>query len=88
PEYEMHRRAPNCVPYNIKDNPLPALLEAARTANAMNPANIPQLAALLEHNDPAMRWWGATGLVALGPNAKPAEKAIRKTLTDEAPEVR
>lgn len=88
PEYEMHRRAPGGVLYDIKDNPLPALLEAARVANAMDPKNIPQLVTLLENKDAALRWWGAVGLVALGANAKPAESALRKALADDAPEVR
>ncbi len=88
PEYELHRRAPDGVLYNVKDNPLPALLDAAKLANAMKPENRPSLEKLLENNDPALRWWGAIGLVALGREAKPSLPALRKALNDDAPEVR
>ena len=88
PEYEMHQRAGGRALYDLEAPPLPTLLEAARLANAADPANAPRLADLLENRDPALRWWGALGLVALEGKARPAEGALRKALTDDAPEVR
>jgi uncharacterized sulfatase len=88
PEHELHRRAKGHPLYDLDSNPLPALLDAARLANATQPANVPQLARLLGHDDPALRWWGAVGLVALGAEARPAEPDLRKALADAAPEVR
>lgn len=88
PEYEMHERAQGRPLYEATNNSLPALLAAARMANAMQPTNTPQLVKLLTDTDPALRWWGAVGLVALGEAAQPGEAALRKALTDSAPEVR
>lgn len=88
PEYELHERAQGGPLYDVDRNPLPALLEAARLANAMQPTNTPKLVNLLDHADPALRWWGAVGLVALDKEARPGEKALRKALTDATPEVR
>jgi HEAT repeat protein len=88
PEDELHRRAQSGPLYELKDNPLPALLEATRRANAMQPANVPGLVKLLENEDAALRWWGALGLVALSTEAKSAEPGLRKALADPSPEVR
>lgn len=88
PEYEMHQRAHDRPFYEMTNNPLPALLMAARLANAIQPTNAPQLVKLLTHADPALRWWGAVGLVALGKNAQSGERTLRQALTDSAPEVR
>ncbi len=88
PEYELHQRAQGLPLYDLARNPLPELLAAARLANAMQPTNSPHLASRLQHSDPAMRWWGAVGLVALGPEARATEALLRKALTDPAPEVR
>jgi hypothetical protein len=82
PEYELHCRVKDGAPYDLKANPLPALIEAAHTTKA------PRLVKLLENADPALRWWGAAGLVGLGGGAKPAESSLRKALADSAPEVR
>lgn len=92
PEYEMLTRAEGGTPYEIatnpRKNPLDALLDAAVLANEMNPGNTERLTALLAHKDAALRCWGALGLVALGRDAKPAEPALRKAMTDESPPVR
>ncbi len=92
PEYEMHRRAEGRTRYDVahdsKANPLPRLIEAATLANAMDPANVPKLVELLGADDPAVRWWGAVGLVALGKKAAPAADALARALEDPAPNVR
>lgn len=92
PEYEFHRRSEGSTPWQTghdpKKNPVGRLLAAARTANAMDPANIPALSALLASGEPAVRWWGAVGLVALGTRAAPAEAALVAALEDDAPNVR
>jgi arylsulfatase A-like enzyme len=92
PENEMHRRSAGSTPYelatNRAQNPVKELLGAARLANERDPKNISQLVKLMDHRDPAFRWWGATGLVALGTKANPGEAALRKALADESPDVR
>ncbi len=92
PEYEMHRRAAGGTPWEIrldaKKNPLARLLAAADLANARDPAKVSKLAELLRADDPAVRWWGAVGLAALGNKAAGAAEALRRALKDPAPNVR
>jgi HEAT repeat protein len=92
PEHEMHVRAAGTTPYGIatdaRQNPLDALLRAADLANAMEPKNLPALTALLRERDAALRWWGATGLIALGPDAAAAKPALIAALDDSSPDVR
>lgn len=91
-EYELWQRARDRTPYEIaldpKANPLDALLEAAWTANQLDPAQMPKLIRLLRHPDCAVRRWGALGLAALGTNAAPALAQARAALRDESPDVR
>ncbi|WP_414662649.1 sulfatase family protein [Horticoccus sp. 23ND18S-11] len=92
PEHELHRRAAGSTPYAIATdprlNPLDTLLRAADLANAMDASNIPALSALLHDTDAAVRWWGATGLFALGTAAAPATPALVAALDDTSPDVR
>lgn len=92
PEHEMLIRAKDSTPWEIAadpdKNPLRRLLDAAALANEMNAANGPRLAALLRDPDAAVRWWGTTGLAALGKDAVSAEAALRNALADESPCVR
>ena len=92
PEYEMHRRSEGQTPYELAldkgANPVGKLIPAVSLANNADPEQIPQILKLLEDNDPAIRYWAAIGLVTLGKDAKPAEAALRKAITDESPNVR
>ena len=92
PEYEIERRSQGRTPYETahdpKANPLKELAEAADLASQMSETNVPALVRLLGHGDPAVRYWGAVGLVALGEGAAPAAEALREALTDSAPGVR
>ena len=92
PEYELHRRSADSTPWqtarDAARNPLDDLLAAADTANAMEAAGLPRLLELLKAKDPAVRWWGAVGLVALGEKAAPAAEALAGALTDPSPNVR
>ncbi|MGQ9575444.1 MAG: sulfatase-like hydrolase/transferase [Thermoguttaceae bacterium] len=92
PEYEMHRRAAGSTPYAIgsdpRKNPVQRLLQAAEVANRMDPADLPRLRELLKDQDAAVRWWGALGLVGLGPRAAPAADQLLAALKDSAPDVR
>jgi hypothetical protein len=92
PEREMHARAENSTPYEIaKDpnlNPIEKLWDAAWFGNQGNPGHIPKLKELLKQDDPALRWWGALGLVTLGKRAKPAEEILLAALEDASPDVR
>lgn len=91
PEYEMLSRAEGKTPYDVAFdktlNPVAKLREVADLANERDPANVPQLVELLKDDDPAIRFWGVTGLVALGTKAAPAADALEGALGDDAPYV-
>ena len=92
PEYEMHRRVEDRTPYDVardpRLNPLDRLLEAADLANRMDAGCLEELVKLLGDDEPALRYWGATGLVALGKDAAPAVDALVRAIEDPAPNVR
>lgn len=92
PEYELHKKAENSTPWrtgrNPEKNPVDDLLAAAEPANEMKTDNIPQLVRLLQADEPAVRWWGALGLVALGDKAGAAENPLIDALKDKSPNVR
>jgi uncharacterized sulfatase len=92
PEYEMHRRSEGSTPYELardpKRYPLERVLEAAGTASRRDRAELPRLQSWLRDDDAAVRWWAATGLVALGEDALPARDALLGALGDASPIVR
>ena len=92
PEYELHRRSEGRTPYDVardaRLNPLDRLLAAADVANRMDAERLPELVRLLRQDEPAVRYWGATGLVALGKRAAPAAGALEEATRDPAPNVR
>jgi len=90
-EAEMCRRAAGQSPYEMARRQgkfdVQRILEAAELVGK-GPATCPNLTALLENEDAAVRYWAATGLLVLGPGAKSAEKPLQKALQDAAPNVR
>jgi uncharacterized sulfatase len=92
PEYEMHRRSEGSTPWELardaKRYPLERILEAAETASRRDRAALPEFEAFLGDGDAAVRWWAATGLVALGKEAVPARDALVGALGDASPIVR
>jgi HEAT repeat protein len=91
-EYELERRSEARTPWDAahdaQANPLERLLVAATVANRMVPADMPALLELLHADDPGVRFWGATGLVALGAKARPATEQLLAATQDKSPEVR
>jgi HEAT repeat protein len=92
PEGEMRRRAAGRTPYELATdpagNPLPELLRAADLAGARDPRHLAELSALLRSPDAALRWWGATGLLALRAAAGEARPALTAAFQDPSPDVR
>ena len=92
PEYEMHKRAAGSTAYQLahdkSKHPQERLMAAADLANAMDAKNLPQLEKLLADAEPAVRWWAAVGLTALGKAAAPAADALERALQDDSPLVR
>jgi len=68
--------------------PQKRIREAADLAGQMDPSAAGKLATLLSDADPAVRYWAATGLTALGDGAKSATDALLKVLRDASPDVR
>jgi N-sulfoglucosamine sulfohydrolase len=91
-EYEMHRRAEGSTQYEVGQSeatyPLQRILPVAELAGQRDAGNLPKLLATLEDPEPIVRWWSALGLVMLGPQARPAEAALKQSLSDPSPMVR
>jgi N-sulfoglucosamine sulfohydrolase len=77
PAYDAVREKPESYP-------LEKLMAAAALAARRDPAHEAKLAALAGDVDPAIRYWGVTGLLALGSK----HEALRGALADVAPAVR
>ncbi len=92
PEAEMLARAAGRTPYELARDPAAydqkRIMEAAGLAHLRDPKLAAKLAALLADKDSAVRFWGATGLAALGKNAARFAGPLRKALADASPSVR
>ena len=92
-EYEMHHRAKGSTQFDIGQReetyPLSRILPVAEMAGQRNAKNLPELVALLDEDDPVIRWWATLGLVMLGERAQAAEGVLLdKCLNDSSPLVR
>ncbi|NIM47675.1 MAG: sulfatase-like hydrolase/transferase [Gemmatimonadales bacterium] len=91
PESDLLARAEGRMPIEVTGSdaiyPVARILETADLAGrGVSP--LPQLLEALADEDAAVRYWGATGLAALGGDAAPAVPALRLRLQDESPAVR
>lgn len=89
PEAELRTRFGTSTPWDAvrakpESYPLERLMAAAALAAKRDPADVPKLAALAGDVDPAVRYWGVTGLQAQG--AK--HEVLKQALGDPAPNVR
>ena len=90
PEAEMCRRTAGGSPYEFvrqADYPHRRIVAAAQLVG-QGPEACDELATRLADADSAVRYWAATGLAALGPDARPAADALTQALDDESPNVR
>ena len=60
-----------------------AIMDAAWLASEADPENLDRLIQLLDHNDGAIRYWAAQGLLLLGNDANGASSSIEKAAFDE-----
>lgn len=92
PEFEREQRSMGRTPWDAardaRANPLDRLLEVAELANSRQAGNVDRLGVLLKDPDTAVRWWSATGLLALGASAASQRNALTVALNDGAPEIR
>ena len=90
-EVEMCRRAAGASPYDMARRKgafdVARILDAAELVG-QGPANRERMATLLGDTDAGVRYWAATGLLALGSEAKNATPGLRQALKDESPNVR
>jgi len=92
PEREIHARSENSTPYEVGHDPakypLERIVSAAEVSSSLDPAKVPELVAMLEDPDNAVRYWGAMGLQMRGENAvAPQTVALQAALADESPNV-
>jgi arylsulfatase A-like enzyme len=91
PEYEMLSRAEGRTPYDVafdqQANPVKGLIQVSFYATSHDPDLLRVPASFLTADDPVVRFWGATGLVAQPDKAASAEEALMKAISDEAPYV-
>ncbi|GIW79618.1 MAG: sulfatase [Gemmatales bacterium] len=79
--YDVVRKKPDLYP-------MKRIAAAADLANRRDPESVDRLVVLLNDKDPAVRYWGAVGLGALGLAAKPAKKTLEAATKDKAGWVR
>jgi len=91
PEVDMCLRCGRAAPYRMARQgekfPATRILEAAELVGRGR-AELPKLTAMLADSDAAVRYWAATGLVALGNDAAVATEALCRALSDPSPNVR
>ncbi|MGE3804173.1 MAG: sulfatase-like hydrolase/transferase [Gemmataceae bacterium] len=93
PEGDLRTRFGNTPPYDaVRQNPASypyaKISAAADLASRLDPANVEKLTALLKDEDQAVRFWAATGLGALGDQAKAAKPALLAATQDKDGNVR
>lgn len=92
PEAEMHRRAQGTTIYEMAHDhdlyPLSEIIEVANIASSRDLECLPKLVEALDHEDPATRYWGATGILIRGKEAFLLTRSnIREILNDDNPNV-
>jgi len=90
PEIEMISRANGMSPYDYMrsgDIDLERVMEAAETATSPKEDDLSTLRDFLISDDSAIRFWGATGLINLGEDSRPALDDLRRALDDSSPYV-
>jgi arylsulfatase A-like enzyme len=91
PEAELIDRTAETTAYDYMRTSgidLNELVDGANLASNPRKGDIPFLQEMLASEEPAIRYWGATGLLILGTEAKEAEEALRTALADASPNVK
>lgn len=91
PEAELIDRTQETTAYDYMRTSgidLNALIDGANLASNPRKGDIPFLKEMLASEEAAVRYWGATGLLILGTEAKEAEEALQTALADASPNVK
>lgn len=90
PEADLIRRAGDMSVYDYMRSgevPLESIIDAAETATTATSEDVPVLTELLESDDSAIRYWGATGMLMVGSDARAAVAELTDALDDPSPNV-
>lgn len=90
PEAKRNMMAENQPIYDLLRTgqlPLEEIIATAELATLGKKENLPQLIQLLSNNSEIIRYWGATGLLSLGPDAQSAKDLLKNALEDSSPNV-
>ncbi|MEM6278909.1 MAG: sulfatase [Verrucomicrobiota bacterium] len=92
PEAEIHKRSVGTTPYEMGQDPrqydFDTAFAAAQLATSQDPEDLPEIVDLLGSEDPAARYWGATGLLIQEQAGVDAGyEALLEALSDECPSV-
>jgi uncharacterized sulfatase len=93
PEPDLRTRFGDQSPYDsVREDsaryPIDRILSAAALASSREPGSATTLADLLRDSDPAVRWWAATGLGALGRDGQAFKGSLDAALGDKTDWVR
>lgn len=93
PEADLRTRFGNQPPYSaVREHPalypFDRIADAADLAGRRDPSCLGDLKQRLTDTDPAVRYWGATGLGMLGESAAKAAPQLEAALSDSKPAVR
>lgn len=90
PEAERDMTANESSIYDLirtDEIPFHQIVAASELATLGEKENLRQLMELLKNDNEIIRYWGATGLLILGQDARPAIKELTIALTDSSPSV-
>jgi arylsulfatase A-like enzyme len=92
-EWEIHSRSKGTSPYEMGHDPTRydfySILPAANLASTLEAAELPYIVRLLDSKDPAVRYWGAIGLLAQQKQGVAAgHEQLVAALRDDSPMVR
>lgn len=90
PEAEMVERTKGTTAYDYMRSgqaDTEVWMKAAEASTAAAANDIPVLTSYLKSDDAIVRYWGATGLLILGDQARPAVQALRDASHDVSPNV-
>ncbi|MCF7764719.1 MAG: sulfatase-like hydrolase/transferase [Verrucomicrobia bacterium] len=93
PEGEVHSRSRGTTPYDMartgSSYPLEQILEMAELASMLEPDAVTALKQALHHEDSAVRYWAALGLLMRGnPGVNASRSELTAALDDSSPYVR
>jgi uncharacterized sulfatase len=87
PEAEIHARAGDGAPYDYGQSDaydLETIFGAAQLATSLNADDLPAIVKLLDHEESAVRYWGATGLLCHEKaGIEAGHDALTKALADD-----